>query len=419
MATIKTRPNITLRLNPVVTWSARSNKTTNLTNLGNRAAYYVKETNTGVRRRKPSGWIDPTAYTFERDQITACVGTVQYMVAGVPASGSGSWHDGVVGTVPGDAVTRLGDIISNCNLAITDIDAKKDEGLRAVALTAARNKLKTSSVDFGVAYGERKQTMRLVGDNATRIAKAFTALKRGKTRKAMQELGISNKRREPRGKNVTDKWLEMQYGAKPLYSDVYGACDALEKRNRDDWSVTAKAMRRSVKDYGPVQSPYIYAATIMAARVERSVFVRIDATPKNEAIISLASMGVLNPLTVAWELTYASFVVDWFWPIGNWLDSLDATWGYELRGSSSSLLVRADWTVGCVPVKTSGSAKTISNFSTGTRKLVYLSRLTGVGGSIPAIPRFKDPRSWSHMANGLALLASAFGRRGKGKFLIW
>lgn len=349
--------------------------------------------------------------------VIGCEGYTQYMPGGTPSSANGQYYEGIVGTVPGEGTTRFN--MSNAtSQAISSTAAKSDEGLRGVALTAARNKLKTANVDLGVAYGERKQTMRLVGDNALRIARSFKALKSGKTRRAMQELGISNKRHEPRGKNVTDKWLELQYGAKPLYSDVYGACDALDKRNRDDWRVTAKVYRESVTKYAGI-GPQTWDAYTVDARVHRSVFVRIDAFPQNEAIISLASMGALNPLTVAWELTYASFVVDWFWPIGNWLDQLDATAGYEIAGSSSSLLVRAEWDVNCVKSKTSGIAKAVSNFSDGKRRLVYLSRQVGVGTTIPPIPRFKDPRSWSHMANGLALLASAFGRRSKGKFLVW
>jgi len=54
-------------------------------------------------------------------------------------------------------------------------------------------------------------------------------------------------------------------------------------------------------------------------------------------IYQLNRYGVANPLSLLWELTTLSFVVDWFTGIGDFLDSLTASfglsylWGYETR----------------------------------------------------------------------------------------
>jgi hypothetical protein len=284
--------------------------------------------------------------------------------------------------------------------------------LRNIALTAVRNNLKNTDINLGVAFGERKQTARLIGDTASRLAKSIRHLKRGSPRKAMDELGISSRKREPRGSNVPSKWLEMQYGWKPLLGDVHGAADALSKHPTDHWRVTAKATRSRVDQYAYDIFPGSgsgFDACECRAKVERSVFARIDAIPNNAATIALASAGVTNPLLVAWELVPFSFVVDWFLPVGNYVESLDAMLGYTSGYYTSSLLVRANWTDNGRS-GTVGIHKIFNNYS-GYKKLIHLSRTAQAGVPLSKLPRFKDPRSLGHMANGLALLAQVFGRR--------
>lgn len=409
------RPNINIKLQPKSIRSARSNCSSSVSYSALKTGVYITETSVGTTRRKPrTQWIDPTAYTFTRMEWRAGNGSSVYWPQ-YPYLGAsqGSCMQGYCATVVGEAGGRIDLANHLVSPLYSTASAQEDDGLRNAALIAARNKLKSSNVDLGIAFAERRQTTKLVGDTATRIAKSFTNLKRGNVRRAMQDLGISNKKREPRGSNITNQWLQMQYGVKPLLSDVYGSCDSLAKRNRDDWRVTAKATRSTTVEKSGEGSTYSVGWHRREFKGRKSVFVRIDATPANELLISLASLGVLNPLAVAWERTYLSFVVDWFLPIGNWLDSLDATLGYTIRGSSSSLFVDGTWTtkgIGFKTWKTGSDTNHLTNIWTGQVKMIYLSRQVGIGGSIPNFPRFKDPRSLGHMANGLALLAGAFGR---------
>lgn len=413
---IKSRPNINVKLIPTNCTYAASNKTSNKTNLGNRYAYQVIETSTGVRRRKPKGsWINPTNYTFTRVEWQACTGTARYMPSGYPNS-LGQYYTGVVGVLSGEGITRF-DLANTLNPVLSETSAKLDDGLRNVALIAARNKIKSGSVNLGVAYGERKKTAQHLGDTATRIANSFRNLKRGNVRKAMDELGVTSKKRAPRGGNVPQKWLELQYAWNPLLGEVYSSCESLANRNRDDWRVTAKATRSKPVEIFHEYQAYEAGWGYRGVRGRKSVYVRIDAVPENELLISLSSLGILNPLEVAWELVPLSFVVDWAWPIGNYLDSLDAMLGYTSRGYSSSLFVELEWTCTGIGTKTwSSGAKKVENYWTGGKKMVYLDRQAGTSTPLPTVPGFKDPSSLGHMANGLALLASAFGRTGMKSF---
>lgn len=407
------RQDYNIKLNPTLTTRTTSNGTSGKAT-GFNAAYRCSETTTGVTRHKPQGWMPPTAYTYKRVKISAPFGTCLHQVGPVPSSTTGQMFTGVVGTLGGDSGVYRFIAGDHFNACLTEGTAQSDIGLRNQALIKARGKLKQQSVNLGVAYGERNATARMLGDTTTRMANSFRHLRRGQVRKAMDELGISSKKREPRGSNVPNKWLELQYGWKPMCSDVFGAVNALSKRTPDDWLVTARATATD-------QTNYTYSvigvpgysgsdACVVTAWCSRSVYTRIDVIPQNEAIISLASLGILNPLEVAWELVPYSFVVDWAWPIGNYLSSLDAMFGYEAKAYTSSLLVRANWRDEGSSAYASNGAK-IENRYTGTKELVYLDRQVSTSVEVPSLPRFKDPRSLGHMANGLALLATAFGRR--------
>lgn len=403
-----TRPSFTVNLQDTVTayWACGDHI---LVPAKSVLARHSRETVSGVSRRKLKGFLNPTAYTLESVRIEYPRGTCEYYPGSGSKHSTGQFYKGIVGTS-----SSGGRFNGNArhDAALTEASAKNDNGLRNAALIAVRNKLKSSSINLGVAFGERKATARLLGDTAIRLARSVRNLRRGEIRKAMNELGISSKRSQPRGSNVPQKWLELQYGWKPLLSDVYGAAEALEKRPKGDWRVTAKVTRSleqtSLYTLTPGASSGFGGGTCKAS-VMKSVFARIDALPQNEATISLASLGVTNPLIVAWELVPFSFVVDWALPIGNYLESLDALLGYGSAQYSSSLLVKATWTD--KGLSASGGSWYNKNDYHGRKRLVYLAREVSSSVPLPSLPRFKDPRSLGHMANGLSLLATVFGRR--------
>jgi len=359
---------------------------------------------TGIQRVKPKGWIPPLGYSLLAREYHRAYGYSDIMVT--PSNWS-KYSDYVGGS--GGRFNSLNHFDTLCSdtLAETHLDHSK-------ALTRARLKIKAQDVDLGVAFAERKRTAMMLGDNAKRMAKAARSLQDGSYRNAARALGIKGDPGRPRGSNWTSHWLQLQYGWKPLLSDVYGACSALSKQDRSDWRVTAKASERETSNYsysspdgtGPVNDFWTGAA-----ERQRGVFVRLDAIPDNDLLISLVSLGVTNPLKVAWELVPYSFVVDWAFPVGNWLDSLDALLGYTQCYSSISKYNETRWT-GKARSKTWTSTKYHKADWTEAKKSVKFTRSASSGIPLPTFPRFKDPRSLGHMANGLSLLAQAFtGRR--------
>jgi hypothetical protein len=272
--------------------------------------------------------------------------------------------------------------------------------------------MKTGAVNYAQAYAERKQVANMVGDYASTIARAYRDVRRGNFSNAAKTLGLKKPPKQI-AKSVPGKWLELQYGWKPLLSDVYGSVADLGSRTRDSWIVTSKetAMERVdvSKDFD-----YTWTRPRVTCQGFESCMVRIDAVPDNDPLLVFASSGITNPALLAWELLPYSFVVDWFLPIGDYLNSLDALLGYTEAYSSISNFSKLKWS--CTQsdptfnVTSWGENYKIEEWYEGHREEVYLQRSGSAGVPLPSHPRFKDPISLGHMANGLSLLAQAFGR---------
>nr|UOL49014.1 MAG: hypothetical protein 1 [Leviviridae sp.] len=278
-------------------------------------------------------------------------------------------------------------------------------GLRSRAEVDALLKLKDQKINLGVAFAERSATADLVGSTATRLAKAYREARKGNLRKAASQLGVGLRKQ-------TSNWLELQYGWKPLLSDVYGAAEALAGRNAPRaWNITVKGVAKNEERYetdsinGFLQ--WRYVDTYFGG-----AFVRLDYQPGNSFLSTVSSLGLTNPLAIAWELVPYSFVVDWMWPIGDWLNALDAANGFVLRGGSVSVISKSKRIVSPLNrFPTIGNFTNVSNLcGEGLGRRVSLNRTVYSSSPLPLPPVPKNPVSLGHMANGLSLLAEAFGR---------
>jgi hypothetical protein len=368
-------------------------------------AKYCHEEASGVSRRKPKGWVPPTGYSFTRREYVRASGVSHVSVT------SNNW------SIYSDCVGKSGrfNSLNHFNTIVgEDTASAESASLKQAALVAARVKLKQKHVDLGVAFAERKATSRMLGDVTTRMARSVRELRRGNFRNAARALGILSDPGKPRGSNWTNHWLQLQYGWKPLLSDVYGSADALSKRDASDWRVTTKAHRGDHDSWtytspkkGSAYPTGNYDAFRGVAERERGVFVRLDAIPENDLTMSFKALGLTNPLLVAWEVVPYSFVIDWVLPIGSWLDSLDALLGYSSAWYSSTHYSNTLWTDEGISYEWDYNSFIHNNWL-GTKRLLKVDRTASSGVPLPAFPRFKDPRSLGHMANGLSLLAQAF-----------
>lgn len=250
----------------------------------------------------------------------------------------------------------------NPELLNTDVD------LYVSALAKLLSAVKTHKFNLGVFAGESRESLRLLTETAEDIFSAYRSLRRGRIRDAINILASRAELQRNRkgavminGESIprnhfthsyvlkksrtvatADSWLKLQYGVLPLISDCYEAGKAfgmiMERPRRT--TITRSAQRSLTVDLAhPAYRGNQY-------RVNGKAFQRVSI--KHEIVEDLrssASLGLLDPYYIAWNLVPFSFVVDWFLPIGDYLEQKSAI--PRLTGRSLLMAERREVSLSC------------------------------------------------------------------------
>lgn len=195
----------------------------------------------------------------------------------------------------------------------------------------ALNAMRDGAVELGVSFGERKEAANMMVSNFTKIRNSYRAFRRGQFRNAAKHLGLG-------WKDAPNRWLEYQYGWKPLLSDVYEATSRIANRDAAHPQRTYLTVRKylSLLENETLRHSWSGFGINTQRRKEMHGIVRFDFTPDPDSgILKTADeWGLLNPLSIAWELVPFSFVVDWAVPVGDCLSSITASLPYRFKAGS-------------------------------------------------------------------------------------
>lgn len=117
--------------------------------------------------------------------------------------------------------------------------------------------------------------------------------------------------------DISSLWLALKYGWEPLLQDVYEAAKFIENVSAPPRVLKSRFGRVQPtiwKDDRVAGADYPFYVEHDVRRSYRCVWV--------EKLTTTRSLGLTDPLGVLWEVTPYSFVVDWFIPIGEYLDNL-------------------------------------------------------------------------------------------------
>lgn len=213
-----------------------------------------------------------------------------------------------------------------------------DSSLQSLLVMKALASVKDEKINLAVTLAEMRSTIDMIRKHASKFAKAYAFAKRGKWKQAYDTLGIGRNYKQGR-RDLAGGWLEIIYGWLPLLADIKGGIDEVNRKvNAEGYTIVgrAKAERLSVstatRDNFYRWGDGVRITTEFRSNVTQKValWYRLDLPNLQRA----AAVGITNPLTVAWELTLFSFLVDWWASIGDWLASLDATIGLEYMGGT-------------------------------------------------------------------------------------
>jgi hypothetical protein len=268
-------------------------------------------------------------------------------------------------------------------------------------------------------FAQIGQTTRLIANTATRLRKSIVALKKGNIPGAIDQLWRGHMPRyrgkgPSIGKSVASNWLELQYGWKPLINDVRESMEALKRLNSSS-SPLVRRVTASATVESTVTSPIMHrvitssrAGTHTVVTQTRAKYVlRYKIDDKLKAF--LAQTGFTNPINLGWEIVPFSFVVDWFLPIGPYLETLSSWDGLVFLEGSFSRFTRGSATSA---VDFTGSANGINYEDRGRfrRQTILLNRERLTSFPTAQLPTSvkNGLASVTHATNALALLRAAF-----------
>ena len=279
-----------------------------------------------------------------------------------------------------------------------------------------------TGIDGNVAQDvvQIEQTVRTITDSATRISDAIRSVRNRNIVDAVEVLWqgrtpkFGSGRQPKRGASLANNWLALQYGWKPLLQDIKGSMEALARYNLEDYSVravtaSAKVTNVEVVDIFDDYNAQVKIGTIFHAYLSQCR-IGVKYRVNNHLRAFLSQTGFTNPVNLAWEVLPYSFVVDWFIPIGPYLETLTAYEGLDFYEGFATQFSRWN-TFGAVDFNGLVASGTEHRLYKGQ----YSSRAVRLNRSkLSSFPRvqfptsLKNPLSVDHALNAIALMRAGF-----------
>jgi len=268
-------------------------------------------------------------------------------------------------------------------------------------------------------------TTNMIAKNATNIAASVMLLRKGKFSAAADKLfqnartpGVGIRKGNPsKSKSLANNWLELQYGWKPLLSDIDESMRILANYMEGSTSVqevsatASQAWELRTPKTGPIATPPYVGVEVDTTRLKTrySLKYRVSSHTTN----MLSQLGFTNPLSLVWEILPWSFVVDWFLPIGPYLETLSGPHGMEFVSGYKTRFGRqiTSTNVGFNGKMPGDATATLNTRMDRFRRVIALNRTMLSAWPTGHFPQFKNPFSIEHAANAIALVRQAFRGR--------
>lgn len=224
-----------------------------------------------------------------------------------------------------------------------------------IAVNACYDKLKakmSERAQLGVTIAEANQAYAMIHDRSIQLYRMFRKLRRGDLAGAQQTLNIAVGKSKPASKAMADLYLEVHFGALPLYSDIHDAVKVIQDPIKAQWvkathSGKYKKIQLSPHDAGEIPgrtypNPYKWDSD-RYINMSHDVAMGAQVAVDNPNLWLANQMGLVNPLTVMWELVPFSFVVDWVVNVGQVLGAYSDFYGLSVTNAWTSFRARGDF----------------------------------------------------------------------------
>lgn len=262
-----------------------------------------------------------------------------------------------------------------------------------------------------VFLGEGRQSLETITESSRRIARAVKFLRSGRKLAAIETLLDGKPRHASQRitrKRVTQEWvasnwLQLQYGWLPLIRDIFSAASHFANMQNRNQTISFRVGRK-VSWEPPSNAPSAWT-TNAKAFYGKSIIARISK------VDHIRALGLLDPLSLAWEKLPYSFVADWVIPVGNYLQAINLD-----RSLTGTYITSSKYFAQCTKAKqiTTGLGPYDSVWNESEvpcfRTSVIVSRSVSSSLNVPSpvVKPWAKISSWQHAANAVALLVNAF-----------
>lgn len=291
--------------------------------------------------------------------------------------------------------------------------------VEALAKSRVIAKIQRLKANVAQDMAEHRQVSRMFFDTTRRFRNIMTALRRGDPRELVRELELRKRHKRSllaRGpfdirSSAPRIWLEAQYGWLPLLGSVYEGITGFYRRVEEGYPIRAVGTARSTLVDNPLGDTVgVVSSSDTRKREIRCKYI-IEYEVDASYLANANDWGITNPALLAWELVPYSFVVDWFFPVGDWLSQVGYSLGLFYRRGMKTGLIEATTLRSLKPnLPTTDYQRTVKGSE--VFKSVWMKR--SILGSFPSPGKpvlDLDGLRGKRIANALALLAVAFDRK--------
>lgn len=228
------------------------------------------------------------------------------------------------------------------------------------ALNKLREKGTATSLNFGMVWAERKETIALFASATQATLKVALALRSGDfgsaintliddfrhtfgglhPEKAKRKLQRDFKNARRSSKKLLDQManltLAWNLGITPLMKDLEAANELLQTGILTrDWNLkSVSKYSRTINDRDQKSWPDTGVTSETTVSETHGYTVTLIGRPKSTIEALLGVLGLNNPLSLLYQATTGTFIIDYFYALGPWLDSLTVAGEFTFHGGS-------------------------------------------------------------------------------------
>lgn len=187
------------------------------------------------------------------------------------------------------------------------------------------HKLALPKASMALTLMDHQKSIAMIAQRAGQLLSFAKSVARMDPIRAYQALGLPHgKLTKTKAKAPADLWLEYTFGWVPLVEDIGAAVGVLQGSPKYERVRGAKSATWTVDapwDGGSSATTFAELTTVCSGGI------RIT----NPNLLLANQLGFVNPAAVAWDAVPFSFVVDWFIPVGKFLNSFTTDLGFGIE----------------------------------------------------------------------------------------